>query len=182
MKKFWDSIKSYVYIILVVIIIRTWFVTPAIVNGNSMVPTLEDNEVVIINKLGLAINGINRLDIVVVKNNEGNDKIIKRVIGLPNETIEIINNVIYIDGQELKSNMTFEFTEDFKTSTGEGEYFLLGDNRDISKDSRVLGNFTKNNFIGKVPLRIFPFDKIGFIHWLDEDFYSIFYTRKKCFN
>ena len=163
MKKFWKSIKSYVYIILTVLIIRTWIVTPAIVNGDSMVPTLIDKEVVIINKIALRFWNINRLDIVVVNNEEDNDKIIKRVIGLPNETIECKNNNIYINGKKMESELTFEDTEDFKVTTKEGEYFVLGDNRDVSKDSRVLGNFTKEDFVGKVSLRLYPLNKIGIV-------------------
>ena len=161
MKKVWDVIKDYVYIIIAVIIIRTFIVTPAIVSGASMDKTLEDGQLVIINKFIYNFKDINRFDIVVVKNTEDKDKIIKRVIGLPNEEIEYIDNVLYINGEEVKTNFKFADTNNFKTVTGEGEYFVLGDNRKVSKDSRILGNFTEKEIVGKVNIRIFPFTKIG---------------------
>ena len=145
MKKVWDVIKDYVYIIIAVIIIRTFIVTPAIVSGASMDKTLEDGQLVIINKFIYNFK----------------DKIIKRVIGLPNEEIEYIDNVLYINGEEVKTNFKFADTNNFKTVTGEGEYFVLGDNRKVSKDSRILGNFTEKEIVGKVNVRIFPFTKIG---------------------
>jgi signal peptidase I len=88
MKKFWNAIKDYVYIVIVVVLIRTFLVTPALVDGDSMNDNLYNNDLVIINKLVYRISDIKRFDIVVVNNISGNDKIIKRVIGLPNEKIE----------------------------------------------------------------------------------------------
>ena len=88
MKKIWYSIKDYVYIVLIVVLIRTFLITPAAVSGSSMESTLNNHDLVIINKLVYRIKPIERFDIVVVNNDEDNDRIIKRVIGLPNETIE----------------------------------------------------------------------------------------------
>lgn len=161
MKKIWDSIKDYVYIVLAVIIIRTFIVTPAIVSGASMDNTLENGQLVIINKFIYNFKDINRFDIVVVKNKADKDKIIKRVIGLPNEKIEYIDNNLYINGELVETNIKFADTNNFKTITSEGEYFVLGDNRKVSKDSRILGNFTEKEIVGKVNIRLFPFNKIG---------------------
>ena len=85
MVKFLKEIKDYIIIIVVVILIRTFLVTPAIVDGDSMNETLLDGNLVLINKLTYRINDINRFDIVVLDNDTDNDRIIKRVIGLPNE-------------------------------------------------------------------------------------------------
>ena len=93
MKKVWNSIKDYVYIVLAVLIIRTYIVTTAIVDGDSMNDTLLDGNLVLINKIGYRINGTKRFDIVVLKNEADNDRIIKRVIGLPNEKIEYKDNI-----------------------------------------------------------------------------------------
>ena len=163
MKKFLFEIKDYVIIILVVLLVRTFLITPAIVDGDSMNSTLLNGQLVIINKLIYNISDVKRLDIVVINNEKENDKIIKRVIGLPNETIKYENNKLYINGEELISDIKFENTNDFETKTGDNEYFVLGDNRNISKDSRLLGNFNKEDIIGRVTLRLYPFNKIGFI-------------------
>jgi signal peptidase I len=165
MRKFINEIKPYVLIVIIVVLFRSFIATPAVVNGDSMDDTLNDKNLVIINKIILKINNIDRFDIVVIKNNTDGDKIIKRVIGLPNETIEYKDNVLYIDGEKMTipSKLNFEFTNDFTAETKENEYFVLGDNRDVSKDSRYLGNFNIDDIIGKVDFRFYPFDRIGFV-------------------
>lgn len=155
------DILDYVIIIVVVILIRTFLVTPAIVDGSSMDYTLEDGQLVFVNKLVYRLNDIERFDIVVLKNNVDNDKIIKRVIGLPNETIEYKNNVLYINGKKTDVDFDYAKTDDFEMKTGDGEYLVLGDNRGVSKDSRMIGNFTKKEIIGRVRFRLFPFKKFG---------------------
>ena len=149
MKKIWYSIKDYVYIVLIVVLIRTFLITPAAVSGSSMESTLNNHDLVIINKLVYRIKPIERFDIVVVNNDEDNDRIIKRVIGLPNETIEYKDNKLYINAKLIE--------------TKEDEYFVLGDNRDVSKDSRMLGNFNKKDIVGRVGIRFYPFDKVGYV-------------------
>ncbi len=164
MKKFWNVIKDYVYIVIAVLLIRTFLCTPAIVDGSSMDTTLAAGQMVIINKLHYRIKDIKRFDIVVVRNEEDKDKIIKRVIGLPNEHISYKEGKLYINGvlKEVK-DVTFQATDDFEYQTKEGEYFVLGDNRPVSKDSRILGPFTKKDILGRVKLRLFPFNKIGIV-------------------
>lgn len=163
MKKIWYSIKDYVYIVLIVVLIRTFLITPAAVSGSSMESTLNNHDLVIINKLVYRIKPIERFDIVVVNNDEDNDRIIKRVIGLPNETIEYKDNKLYINGKLIETKLSFEYTDDFKVETKEDEYFVLGDNRDVSKDSRMLGSFNKKDIVGRVGIRFYPFDKVGYV-------------------
>ena len=163
MKKVWNSIKDYVYIVLAVLIIRTYIVTPAIVDGDSMNNTLLDGQIVILNKITYRFNDVNRFDIVVIENREDNDKIIKRIIGLPNEKIRYTDNKLYINDKLIKTNHSFKKTKDFEYETKNGEYFVLGDNRVVSKDSRILGNFKKEDIVGKVSIRIYPLDRIGSI-------------------
>ena len=148
MKKIWNSIKDYVYIVLIVVLIRTFLITPAAVSGSSMEDTLKSHDLVIINKLVYRIKDIERFDIVVV---------------LPNETIEYKNNKLYINGEEVKTKIEFKDTDDFKVETKDDEYFVLGDNRPISKDSRILGNFNKKDIVGRVDIRFYPFDKVGYV-------------------
>ena len=161
MNNFWKEAKDYIIIIVSVILIRTFIATPAIVDGASMDDTLKDGQLVIINKLVYRFDDIKRFDVVVVKNEINNDKIIKRVIGLPNEVVEYRDNKLYINNELIETDIKFKDTSDFRKTTKENEYLVLGDNRPVSKDSRVLGNFTKEDIIGKVRIRIFPFNKIG---------------------
>lgn len=161
MKKFLYEIKDYVIIIVAVVLIRTFIITPALVDGASMDNTLKDGQLVIINKFSMIVSEPKRFDIVVVKNNDSHDKIIKRVIGLPNEKIVYRDNNLYINGDLYKEDYVLGNTTDYEVETGEDEYFVLGDNREVSKDSRILGNFKKKDIIGKVRIRLFPFNKIG---------------------
>jgi signal peptidase I len=163
MKKIWNEIKDYIFIILAVVLIRTFIITPAIVDGASMDNTLENGQLVLINKFIYRFDDINRFDIVVINNDEDSDKIIKRVIGLPNEIIEYRDNVLYINGKKIETEIDFIETDDFIAKTGENEYFVLGDNRPISKDSRYFGNFKKDDIIGRVTIRLYPFSKFGLV-------------------
>jgi signal peptidase I len=157
MNKLKDFIP-YVIIIIVVILIRTFLVTPARVSGDSMDDTLVDKEIVVVNKIYLKVSEIKRFDIVVVEYED--ELLIKRVIALPNETIEYKDNKLYINGIE-NSKMTFEKTEDFVAHTDSDEYFVMGDNRDISKDSRYFGPVNIERLKGKVDFALLPFNRFG---------------------
>lgn len=161
MKKL-KELMPYIIIVVVVVLVRSFIVTPGLVNGSSMEPTLHNNELVLINKIGLN-KGIDRYDIVVVKYE--NSTIIKRVIGLPYETVEYINDTLYIDGEIVNTKVDFEYTKDFKLTAGKNEYIVLGDNRNISKDSRIIGPVKERDIIGKVDLVLFPFSKFGKVKW-----------------
>lgn len=161
MKKL-KELMPYIIIVVVVLLVRSFIVTPGLVNGSSMEPTLHNNELVLINKIGLN-KGIDRYDIVVVKYE--NSTIIKRVIGLPYETVEYINDTLYIDGKIVNTKVDFEYTKDFKLTAGKNEYIVLGDNRNISKDSRIIGPVKERDIIGKVDLVLFPFSKFGKVKW-----------------
>ena len=109
MKKIWNEIKDYIFIILAVVLIRTFIVTPAIVDGGSMDNTLENGQLVLINKFIYRFDDINRFDIVVINNDADSDKIIKRVIGLPNEIIELNDDIIFCDDACIPKEHVDEF-------------------------------------------------------------------------
>lgn len=157
-KKIIKENYSYVLIVILILLIRTYIVTPIKVNGTSMYPTLKQNEIMILNKIGLK-SGIDRFDIVVVKTE--NTRIIKRVIGLPGESVMYEDGKLYINGKYVEDNYSLSKTKDFDNIVlKDDEYFVLGDNREVSKDSRIIGPVNKNQILGKTRLVIFPFTKI----------------------
>lgn len=154
--KLMKSLLPYAVILVVVILIRTFIVTPIKVNGSSMYNTLEGNEIMLLWKLG----DINRYDIVVAKTED--DTLIKRVYAFPGETIECKNGKIYINDEEIDDTYAFGETANFpKVILKEEEYFLMGDNRLVSLDSRRLGPIKKEQIEGSTKFILFPFSKIG---------------------
>ena len=162
-KKWLKENLLFTILLLIIIIIRIFFYSPIRVNGSSMYPTLQDKEFMILNNIGLQ-KGINRFDIVVV---EANGKyIIKRVIGLPGESVMYSDNKLYINGKVIEDNYSKSETENFENVIlKDNEYFVMGDNREVSKDSRVIGPVNIKNIKGKTNLVIFPFNKIGIVEW-----------------
>lgn len=158
MKKFIKDLIPYVVILVVVVLIRTFIVTPVRVNGTSMVPTLDGGEIMILNKLGY----IDRYDIVVLDIEEEEEELIKRIIGLPGETVEIKNNEVYINDELLGEEYGYGVTYNIdKITLKDDEYFVLGDNRIVSKDSRVFGAIKKENIKGTTKFVVYPFKKFG---------------------
>ena len=146
----------YIIILGVVIIIRTFIVTPIKVNGSSMYDTLDGSEFMILNKL----DKIERFDIVVVDTPE--DELIKRIYGLPGEKISIENNTIYINDIKLEDEYAYGETSNYDSIVlGDDEYFILGDNRVVSLDSRTIGPVKKNQIKGTTNFIIYPFKRFG---------------------
>ena len=103
---------------------------------------------------------LKRFDIVVIR--ENNEYIIKRIIGLPGEAIRCKDNVIYINGESLEDKYGNGVTNDFKEVTiPEGKYFVMGDNREVSLDSRRLGPISYKDIKGTTKLTVFPFSRFG---------------------
>lgn len=165
LKKIIKEIYPYLIIVLIVILVRSFIITPAVVDGKSMYPTLDNNNIVLLNKMDYKINSLKRFDIVVV--NYNGEKLIKRVIGLSGEHVEYKDNMLFIDGYLINENFTHGDTSNFKLETigylkipGD-KYFVVGDNRGNSIDSRVIGLIDKKDIEGKVSLRLFPINKFG---------------------
>lgn len=152
------EIIPYIVIVLVVVLIRTFIITPVRVDGDSMKNTLKNGDILLLYKLG----SINRLDIIVLDEEKDNEKIIKRVIGLPGETVAIKKGKIYVNDKVIDDKYAYGETSDYdKVTLEDDEYFILGDNRLISKDSRYFGPIKKSEIKGKIVFRLFPFTKIG---------------------
>jgi signal peptidase I len=164
-KKVIKEIFSIIIVIVIGILIKIYIFCPVKVQGTSMYPTLHDKDYMIMNAIGYYLNGLERFDIVVVKTD--NDMIIKRVIGLPGETIEYKDNALYVNGEEIEEEFTHDITHNFKLSEinveviPEGYYFVVGDNRGNSSDSRTIGLISKNQIKGKARFIVFPFSRMG---------------------
>ncbi|MBE6144471.1 MAG: signal peptidase I [Firmicutes bacterium] len=157
------EIFSYIIVIAVALLIRTFIITPVKVDGASMYPTLEHNQILILKKYDTTYE---RFNIVVI--NYNGEKLVKRIIGLPGEIIEYKNNKLYVDGKKINEPLELE-TDDFSlnqigyTKIPKEYYLVLGDNRGNSTDSRIIGLIKKDDILGTTNLRIWPFKKIGII-------------------
>ncbi len=156
--------------LLIVSPIRMFVMSPYFVKGQSMEPNFHNNDYLLVDKLSYRIGEPRRGEVVVFKAPDGISYYIKRIIGLPGETVEIENNTIVIFNQEHKEGMTLKetylprediITDNIKIVLGEDEYFVLGDNRGASFDSRSWGNLKKAKIIGKVWLRLMPINDLG---------------------
>jgi len=159
--KFIKGLIPYAVILLLVVIIRSFIVTPVIVSGTSMYDTLNDGDILLLEKFD---KNYERFDIIIFDYN--NTKLVKRVIGLPGEHIEYKDGKLYINGNlvdEEFSSITSDFTLEYLgyEIIPEGYYFVLGDNRNLSSDSRVLGLIKSDSINGKAIFSIWPFTKIG---------------------
>ena len=154
------NILSYVLVIGIALLIKLFIFSPIKVNGTSMEPNLKDGDIMILNEIGYHISGVNRFDIVVVNTN--GEKIIKRISGLPGERVEYRDNKLYINDEEVIENFAHGNTKDFTLTkaVAKDHYFVMGDNRGNSKDSRVIGSIHKNKILGKANFIIFPFNRI----------------------
>jgi signal peptidase I len=170
------KLKHYLKYILINILIAagvsifliTYVASAYKIEGNSMERALKDQERVIITKLGVK-NNINRYDIVVLyKPDEPKKSIIKRVIGLPGEIIEIRKGDVYINGKRLpepylpgEKDIMFRSISMKPLLIQEDHYFVIGDNRTVSQDSRVFGPVPQKYIFGKTLLRYWPFSRFG---------------------
>lgn len=184
--------------IIVMLLLRVYVWQPVIVEGHSMDPTLANKERLVIIKTA----SIKRQDIVVAEEynteTQTTKNIVKRVIGMPGDTITFKNDVLTVNGKELKEpylanyqkqlsvdhlQQTYQYNHFFQSlaknataftmsSDGqanftvkipEGQYFLMGDNRLVSQDSRQVGTFPKSDIVGEAKLRIWPLKKIGLL-------------------
>ena len=144
-----------------------------VMQEGSMDPTLNAGDVLLINRMAYRFSTPKRGDIIVYKTGDDNKKAsthIKRIIGLPGETIQIKDGQILIDGETYQEDGEFPEIEnagvaETKVSLDSGEYFVLGDNRNNSEDSRYadMGNVKKRNIIGKVWFIASPWSRFGFV-------------------
>lgn len=175
----WEWTKALLIAFAIAAVIRYFLFTPIAVDGESMMPTLEDGDRMIVNKIGYKIGEPDRFDIVVFHAPEQKNYI-KRVIGLPGDTLEYKDDQLYINGEPIdepyldaykaqitEGTLTEDFTlEDLGIENGEvpeGHIFVMGDNRRYSKDSRHIGVIDQKEIIGNTSLIFWPFSDIKIV-------------------
>lgn len=174
---FWDVCRSIAGAVLLILILNQWIIKPVRVNGLSMYPTLEDGQSGFSNIFVNYFEEVQRFDIVVLPVIEDNAEvlIVKRVVGLPGEKIEVKDDVLYVDDQPVDepffdtqwhermfSNSSLNWTSDFgPVQLEEDEYYVLGDNRRHSLDSRYYGTFSKQDIVSKDIYILYPFSSIN---------------------
>lgn len=159
-KSLFKELWVYITIVVIVVGLKLFVVAPIRVNGSSMEKTLYDKDIMILDQISYRFSDIERFDIVVVEHN--GEHLIKRVIGLPGEKVAYKDNKLYINGKQVVEDFSHQLTNDFdEVMVPKGKYFVLGDNRSNSTDSRVLGFFSRSDVKGKTSLIIFPFKRFG---------------------
>lgn len=155
MKKYLDII-TYILVIIVVILIRVYIVTPVKVSGISMEPTLRNGDILFLYKLDKSYQ---YGDIVVIKHD--GEELIKRIIGTPLDNVKYLEGKLYINNKEVIDKFSKD-TDYFEIdSIPKDSYLVMGDNRKNSYDGRNIGFIKKSDILGKTNIRIYPFNKIG---------------------
>ena len=173
-KTFWKFLGELIFFALlslpIVAPIRIFIAQPFIVSGSSMFPTFKNNDYLIVDELSYRFNNPERYDVVIFRYpNDTTKFFIKRIIGLPGETVDIKGKDVTIINKENPDGFKLDqsFINNEMNSTKHyvltnDEYFVLGDNRNASSDSRVWGAVPKKLLIGRAYIRLYPLNKIDF--------------------
>lgn len=167
----WELVRVFIIALLIIVPIRVFVAEPFIVSGSSMVPNFHNREYLIVDKVSYRRHEPQRGDVIVLRYpKDPSQYFIKRVIGLPGETVQINNGVIIYNeenplGKKLDESYIPTETATFgpldPVTLGADQYYVLGDNRTASSDSRVWGILPEADIIGKAWLRVFPLSEFG---------------------
>ena len=166
-KEIKDWIVSFVVALAVVLLVRAFLFTIIRVDGPSMSDTLLNGDRLYVDVLDMRREGPSRFDVVILHYPNRKENFVKRVIGVPGDTIEVKEGTLIINGVEyeepyLTPERTTSFSRaasNFTVTLGDDEYFVMGDNRDNSNDSRRIGVITRDKFVGKVLRIIWPISR-----------------------
>ncbi len=165
-----EFFRSVITSLVFVLVLTNFVVKPIKVNGSSMYPTLKDQSLGFANILSYQLFGVDRFDVVIVYVEALDEYLVKRVIALPNEIVEMKDDKLYVDGVLIdQSFLNPDYLKEFNQFTtsfgplqiGENEVFLLGDNRPYSSDSRVFGAFSLEDVIAKDTYIFYPLHEIN---------------------
>ncbi|PGL71189.1 signal peptidase I [Bacillus sp. AFS055030] len=169
----WQTFKLLIYSFTIALIVKVFIFSPFIVQGASMQPTLHNNDYLFVNKASFHLSTINRGEVVIIKKQNDPKYYVKRIIGLPNDTVHLTNGNLYINGKQVSENYLNDHLKNVykkylqfnQVKVPNQSYLVMGDNRLNSKDSRNgLGYIKQSEIVGKVEGVFFPFDRVRIIH------------------
>ncbi len=167
--EFWDLFKTVAIAFIIMLLLNVFVFNLSMVKGQSMEPTLEEEERLFVDKIVYRVTQPRSGDVVVLRDpSTGSDKkpfLVKRVIAVPGQTVEISGRELLVDGQPLSEPYTDSAIEDSDLAPvvlGKGEYFVMGDNRHAgqSKDSRYFGSVNREDIVGRAEFVFWPVTKI----------------------
>ena len=170
-QSFWEMVRFALLALLIVIPIRIFVAQPFIVSGNSMIPTFYNNEYLIIDELSYRFHEPARDDVVVFRYPKDTTKFfIKRIIGLPGDTITIDGGRVTIKNTDNPEGFVMEepyvknrSSNQLSVTLKQDEYFVMGDNRIASSDSRIWGVLPRNLIVGRAFLRLLPLSSVSYL-------------------
>jgi signal peptidase I len=176
-----ELIKFALIAIVIIVPIRLFIARPFVVSGDSMVPTFLDGQYLIVDQLSYKLEKPQRGDVIIFKYPLDQTKyFIKRVIGLPNETISSQNGIITISDKKNPQGIVLKepylvnkSADSWSHSTGDNEYFVMGDNRPWSSDSRAWGNLNESYIVGRPLIRVLPINQKNILPGRDTSNSSI---------
>ncbi|HBE90240.1 MAG TPA: signal peptidase I [Candidatus Andersenbacteria bacterium] len=181
---FWELIKVFLLAMVIIVPIRYFLVQPFFVRGASMEPNFYDGEYLVVDELSYFLRDAQRGEVIVFRFPQNRSQFfIKRIIGLPGESVRINNGQVEIINDDFPAGVVLDEAQylpgDMRTGgqivveLGEKEYFVLGDNRPASSDSRSWGILGEDEIVGRAWLRAFPIDRLGVINFNRPGFVSL---------
>lgn len=166
---FWEFVQYAIIALLIIVPFRIFIAQPYVVSGSSMDPTFKDADYLIVDQISKRFEEPQRSSVIIVRYPKDLSKFfIKRLIGFPGETVEIKKGLVTIYNGENKEGVqlnepyvVYTKQEDFSKKLGEDEYFVMGDNRAGSSDSRIWGALPKEYIIGRPIVRLLPLGEMG---------------------
>ncbi|MES2623520.1 MAG: signal peptidase I [Patescibacteria group bacterium] len=159
------SWKSFFLYLVLIILFRVYVIEPHSVSGSSMDNTFHTNDYVLVDKLSYDFSEPKRGDVIVFNppiKDRTEDRFIKRIIAIPGDSVNVSGAGTFVNGQKLNENyVVFPSNLTASTTLSTDEYFVMGDNRSVSYDSRAWGVLNKEHIQGRVILRLYPFNQIG---------------------
>lgn len=181
---FWELIKIFLLAMVIIVPIRYFLVQPFFVRGASMEPTYLDGEYLVIDELSYYLREPRRGEVIVFRfPNNRSQFFIKRIIGLPGDTVMVDDGRVVINSEVYNQGAILDESDYIKAglrtggsisvTLGEDEYYVLGDNRPASSDSRSWGALTRDDIVGRAWIRAFPVDRFGVLEYQRPGFVGL---------